>query len=202
MQKRLTDEQLCSIYRIPNPTLRSIKNKGADIYDARSVIAIIRNSTRKPDEWKDFFEVGDTDSHEYWKKEKTKEEVERLRLANAKSSGEMFDRVDGESVMVAWVSALKLSLAELLATLPPQLAGLDEAGVESRLADEFHKMQANLGDLESELWKKVYDKYSNGTADTPADGEGGGGGNTSTENNSQRVVPPKRQAGPRTRAKP
>lgn len=200
--KVISEEQLCTVYRLPQPTLRSIKNKGADIYDARSVIAVIRSTTRKPDEWKDFFESGDTDSHEYWKKEKTKEEVERLRLANAKSSGEMFDRVDGESVMVAWVSALNLSLAELLATLPPQLAGLDESGVEYRLSDEFHKMQSNLGDLESELWKKVYDKYSNGTADSPADGESGGSGNAAAKNNGKQLVPPKRQTSPRTRAKP
>jgi len=151
-----------------------MKARGADPSDARTVFAALRETTRKPDAWRDFFETGDQDSHDYWKKEKTKEEVERLRLANAKSAGDMFDRVDGEAVMVSWASALNLALAELKATLPPQMAGLDEASVEVRLDEEFRKLQENLSDLESQLWQKVYDKYRTGIEEAPADETSGG----------------------------
>ena len=151
MKRDITDEAYCDIYRLPVATMRGMKARGADPSDARTVFAALRETTRKPDSWREFFEVGDKDSHDYWKKEKTKEEVERLRLANAKSSGDMFDRVDGETVMVAWTSALNLALAEMKATLPPQLAGMDESSVDEMLDNEFRKLQENLSDLESQL---------------------------------------------------
>lgn len=146
------------------------------------------DSTRKPDSWKEFFETPDQDSHDYWKKEKTKEEVERLRLANAKSAGDMFDRVDGESVMVSWASALNLALAEMRATLPPQIAGLDEASVEARLEEEFRKMQENLSDLESQLWQKVYDKYRTGIEEAPPDEKGSGNRKAPAKKNGKPMV--------------
>jgi len=149
-----------------------------DVYDSRSIIRKIWSLRTKPPEWtslhSSLVKNEDEDSHDYWKKEKTKEEVERLRLANAKSAGDMFDRVDGEAVMVSWASALNLALSELKATLPPQIAGLDEATVEIRLDEEFRKLQENLSDLESQLWQKVYDKYRTGIEEAPADEASGG----------------------------
>lgn len=151
--------QLAMVYRISDATLKAFRQRGCDVTDAREVFRMLEKTTRKPDEWKDFFTETD-DSHENWKKEKTKEEVEGLRLKNAKASGEMFDKVDGERIQEAWASALKLALAERRATVPQLLAGKDEAWISDYMQEDDRKMEGNLSDLESGLWRQVYEQYS------------------------------------------
>ena len=151
--------QVAWVYRLPEATLKAFRQRGCDVFDAREVFETLEKTSRKPDEWKVFFESKD-DSHEHWKLQKTKEEVEGLRLKNAKASGEMFDKLDGERVQDAWASALQIALSERKATVPQLLAGKDEAWISEWMEDEDRKLLSELSDLESGLWKQVYEKYS------------------------------------------
>lgn len=200
MAREIPDEAYCEIYRLPGGTLRSLKAKGADPSDARTIFAGLIRTTRKPDAWREFFESSDQDTHEGLKKEKTREEVERLRLGNAKAKGDSFDRADGETIMVAWSSALNLALAEMRAMMPPQLVGLDESALEKRLDDDFRKLQSQLGDLDSELWRKVYDQYSSRIEESSADAKAGGNTDSPAQASGKPVVSRKREAdsGPRS----
>ena len=159
-RKPPSEHQLAEVYHLPVGTLRSMRQRGADVTDARSVFAMLMKTTRKPDEWKDFFASEDEDSHEYWKREKTKEEVEGLRLKNAKAAGEMFDRADGEKVKEQVAAAFKIGLAERRGTAPQILAGKEEAWISKWMDDADHELLTNLSDLESALWKEVFDQYA------------------------------------------
>ena len=147
------------IYRLPEATLKAFRQRGCDVFDARQVFETLEKTSRKPDEWKEYFENQD-DSHEYWKLQETKEKVEGLKLKNAKAAGEMFDKSDGERVQDAWASALQIALSERKATVPQILAGKDEAWISEWIEEEDRKLLAELSDLESGLWKQVYEKYS------------------------------------------
>ena len=94
--------------------------------------------------------------------------------ALAKAKGESFDRKDGESVMAAIASALTLRLTEFQAMIPPQLEGLDAAGIEVIIGAELRKVREDLADLESELWTRVYANYIPTNTETPADPKVGG----------------------------
>ena len=156
----LSENQLAEVYHLPINTLRSMRQRGADTYDARSVFKMLMKTTRKPDEWREFFASDDEDSHEYWKREKTKEEVEGLRLKNAKAAGEMFDRADGDRVQEQVAAAFKIGLSERRGTAPQVLAGKDEAWISHWMEEADHELLTNLSDLNSGLWKEVFDEYA------------------------------------------
>ena len=195
MEKRKppAETQLADLYRLPLGTIRLLRQRGCDIYDARDVVKFLKRTARKPSEWKDFFEEGD-DSHEYWKREKTKQEVEGLRLKNAKVSGEMFDKLDGESVQDAWAAALKIKLAERRATYPQLMAGKAEAWIADFVESEDRKMLEELSDLESGLWEQVFEKYAS-VEGTPADVAEGGNVEAASKTKRKRVVRSKRESG-------
>ena len=159
-RKPPSEEQLAAVYRVPLGTLRSMRTRGCDPTDARTVFAMLMKTTRKPDQWKDFFASEDEDSHEYWKREKTKEEVEGLRLKNSKAAGEMFDRVDGDRIMQQIAAAFKLGLSHRRGTSPQMLAGKDEAWIAEWTEEEDQKLLEELSDLGSALWKEVFDSYA------------------------------------------
>ena len=192
--------QIAALYRVPVQTLSSMRQRGCDVTDAREFFRALMKTTRKPDEWREFFAEADEDSHEHWKKQKTKEEVERLRLMNSKAGGEMFDRADGERIQEAWASALNLALAERQATAPQLLAGKDEAWIADWFEDENRKVRENLSDLESALWQQVYERYAK-TEESSVDGETGGKRPTQAKKDSKRVVRGKRKPSARSNAK-
>jgi len=196
------DEELCFLYKLPTQTLRGIRNKGGDLTDARSVVGMIRKTTRKPDTWRDFFEAEDETSHEYWKKEETKEKVKKLALANSLAEGEQFKREDVDGAKLALGSAFKLSLMEAKATLPPQLVGLTEAEIEKLLDAVFRKTLENMSDMSSTLWTQIIQKYArdeDGETDT---GKSDGGNAPEPGPDGKRVVPRKRAAGSRPSPEP
>lgn len=192
-RKPPTEQQLCDVYHVTRGQLQSLRTRGADIYDARSVLAFIKKAVRKPPEWKEVFNV-DEDSHEFWKKEKTKEEVERLRLANAKASGEMFDKEDGEKVQDAWAAALSIKLSERAATYPQLMAGKDEAWIADFVEGEDRRLREELSDLESGLWQQVFEKYAS-VEDTSAGQPAGGKAGPAAKADGQRVVRAERESG-------
>ena len=162
--RRITNVELAKIYSVSPAFLTEISQEGWNVLDARRVVERIITASKKiPAAWietKDkITKVSDDDSHENLRRLKTKGEVERLDLANAKASGAMFDRKDGDAVMAAWSSALVLALTEMAATLPPQLEGLGAASVELALQDAFDGMRNNLSNLASELWQKTFASY-------------------------------------------
>lgn len=192
--------QVAALYRIPVQTLSSMRQRGCDVMDAREFFRALMKTTRKPDEWREFFAEADDDSHEHWKKQKTKEEVERLRLMNSKAGGEMFDRADGERIQEAWGSALNLALAERQATAPQLLAGKDEAWIADWFEEENRKVRENLSDLESSLWESVYEQYAK-TEESSTNDEAGGKRPTQTKKDGKRMVRGKRQSGSGSNAK-
>lgn len=192
--KKFNSSELAAIYKISPNNLRTMSAKGVDIHDAREVVKDIKASSRKPESWAEFFTNPDDDSHEYWKLCKTREEVERLRLMNAKASGEMFDRADGERVQNAWASALNLALAERQATAPQLLAGKDEAWIADWIEDENRKLLEQLSDLESGLWEQVYDNYADNEG-TPTDEAEGEQPKAKAKANRKRMVRRERQSG-------
>ena len=204
MQPRdFSDEELCFLYRLPTQTLRGVRNKGGDVTDARSVIALIRKSTRKPDTWRDFFEGEDETSHEYWKKEETKEKVEKLRLQNSLIRGEQYKAEDVDAAKLALGSAFKLALMEAKSTLPPQLVGLTESEIEKLLDAVFRKTLENMSDLQSQMWTQIREKYARGDDNAGQDSEQGGGGNAAKPGpDSKRLVPRKRKTGSGSSAEP
>lgn len=189
--KTISDEIFASIYKVPEATLRGIRAKGGDPWDARSIVSLLRKTTRKPDTWVDFFKE-DEDSPEYWKKEKEKETVRGLRLKNSLAEGEQFKREDVDAATMQLGSAFKLALMEARAQLPPQLAGLDEAGVDRILDAEIRKILTNLSDLGSALWNQIREKYARGE-DNSQPGDGSDAAQPGP--NSQRLVSRKRAAG-------
>lgn len=162
--RRITNVELSKIYSVSPAFLTEISQEGWNVLDARRVVErIMAVSKKTPAAWVEtrdkITKVSDDDSHENLRRLKTKGEVERLELANAKASGAMFDRKDGDAVMAAWSSALVLALTEMSATLPPQLEGLAAANVEIALQDAFDGMRNNLSNLASELWRKTFASY-------------------------------------------
>ena len=204
MQPReFTDEELCFLYRLPTQTLRGIRNKGGDVTDARSVLALIRKSTRKPDTWRDFFEGEDETSHEFWKKEETKEKVDKLRLQNSLIRGEQYRAEDVDAAKLALGSAFKLGLMEAKSTLPPQLVGLTEAEIEKLLDAVFRKSLENMSDLQSQMWTQIREKYARSDDNTGSDTEQGGGGDEAKPGPvGKRLVSRKRQAGSGSSSEP
>lgn len=200
----MTLRELQAIHKIDYGLLGQWQKAGVDIESSVEVAMRAIKSRTPPTEWikvKDLLtQEADTDSHEYWKREKTKEEVERLRLMNSKAGGEMFDRSDGERIQEAWGSALNLALAERQATAPQLLAGKDEAWIADWFEEENRKIRENLSDLESALWQQVYERYAK-TEESSTDGETGGKRPTQAKKDGKRMVRGKRQSGSGTNAK-
>ena len=190
---KITEAQFLEIYKLPSQTLRGLKAKGGDPEDARTIFALLRQTTRKPDSWREFF-AEDEDSAEYWKKEKEKETVRGLRLKNSLTEGEQFRREDVDAAKMALGSAFKLALMEAQSQMPPQLAGLDEAGVEKILSEGFAKILGQLSDLSSSMWQSILKKYANDEDSQP----GGGGHEAESAHAGKPVVSRKRAAGSRS----
>lgn len=70
-----------------------------------------------------------------------------------------FDRADGELIQEAWGSALNMALAERQATVPQLLGGKEEAWIADWMEKADRKLQADLSDLESGLWREVLCSY-------------------------------------------
>lgn len=201
MPKKFSNADYCQIYRIPESTLRGLREKGADPSDARTVFAALRKTTRKPDTWREFFSGGDgeEDSKEFWQKREIQEKVRKLELANALVEGEQFLREDVDAANMQLGTAFKLALMEAQSQLPPQLAGLDEAGVERVLTAEFRRILGNMSDLSSALWNKIREKYEKGESESDP-GSGDGSNEAEPGPKRKRVVRGKRSAGARSRA--
>lgn len=167
---------MAEIYRLEPGLLSRWQKEGIDIFDARRV-ALRAISSRTPAkgwvEVKDELFSDDEQSHEFWKREKTKEEVEGLRLKNAKIAGEMFDKGDGDKVQDAWATALQLALAERKATYPQLMAGKDEAWIADFVEGEDRELLVKLADLESGLWQQVFEKYAGLEGPSPDEAKGG-----------------------------
>jgi hypothetical protein len=196
--KEISIKSLAEIHRISDVKLGQYHKQGVDIWDTREVIKKIWNQRSKPPEW--VAAIGaltaeDDTSHEYWKKEETKEKVKKLALANSLAEGEQFKREDVDGAKLALGSAFKLSLMEAKATLPPQLVGLAEAEIEKLLDSVFRKTLENLSDMSSVLWTQIIQKYAR-DEDTESDtGKGDNGNASEPRSDGKRVVPRKRPAG-------
>ena len=178
----VTLQTLEEIHKVSFEKLSIWKKQGVDIYDSRAIISKIQSLRRVPPTWAAtwnlLFKAADEDSHDYWKREKTKEEVEKLRLQNSKLAGEMFDRQDGEKIQQLWAATLATVLAEKQGTWPQVLAGKSEAEIEEYLAGQMHDIRENLSDLESAAWQETFDRYAGigeGLEESPAVGAKGKG---------------------------
>ena len=194
------------IHRVSFGHLAKWEKEGVNVRDTRQVVAKIWNLQRKPPERVEAFtrlaEGESDDTHEGWKKKKTMAEVALKEVALAKARGDTFDRADGEQVMASWIAALNLALIELQAMIPPQLEGLDAAGIEIRIGAEIQKIRENLGNLNSELWNNVYDNYLSGHEEPSADEAGGGNRKATAKTERVKVVRKKREASPRAGTEP
>lgn len=203
--RELTIRNLADIYRISDVKLGAYQNQGVDIRDAREVVKKIWSHRSKPPEWQDTIAnltAEDESSHEYWKKEETKEKVNKLRLQNSLIEGEQFKREDVDAATMALGSAFKLALMEAKSVLPPQLVGLTEAEIEKLLDGVFRRTLENMSDLSSSTWTQIKEKYARGEDAGQDSGPGGTGNATEPGSNGKPVVPRKRKAGSRTRAQP
>jgi hypothetical protein len=201
--KGISIRQLAEIHRISSVHLAKYQSQNVDIWDSRAVVRKLWKGRTKPPEWQELIDeltTEDESSHEYWKKEETKERVKKLQLANSLAEGEQFKREDTDAANMALGSAFKLSLMEAKATLPPQLVGLAEAEIEKLLDSVFRKMLEDMSDLGSQLWTQIKDKYARGEDAGPDPIAGGSGDAPQPGSNGKPVVPRKRAA--RSRARP
>lgn len=199
MSKGLSIAALSPIYRVAEKNLGKWQAEGLDVYDAREVVRKIWKGRTKPPEWdRTFGELtagAGEDTKEYWQKEKLKEDAEWGRIRNAKARGECFDRADGEAAQLALSSAFKLALAEMEATLPPILAGMDEAGISEKLSEKYRELLEHLADDSSALWEEIYSKYATGDESESAQPAGAVGAKAKAEGKRQRGVRAQRAIG-------
>ena len=203
--KEITIRNLADIYRISDVKLGQYQHQGVDIRDAREVVKKIWSHRSKPPEWQDAIAnltAEDETSHEYWKKEETKEKVNKLRLQNSLIEGEQFKREDVDAATMALGSAFKLALMEAKSVLPPQLVGLTEAEIEKLLDGVFRRTLENMSDLSSSTWTQIKEKYARGEDAGQDSGSGGAGDAPKPGSDGKPVVPRKRASGSRTRAQP
>lgn len=181
----LSLRDLEEVHRVSHSHLAKWQKEGVDVYDSRSIARKIWSLRRRPPEWIEVYDSlmksADDDSHEGLKRQKTKEEVEKLKIQNAKAKGDSFDRQDGEAVMASWIAALKLAHTEMIAMCPPQLVGLTESQIETFLSDSFRDMMTNLSDLQSQLWQEVYEHYITECEEPPANDAGSESDQAATE---------------------
>lgn len=201
--------ELEGIHKVSFSHLAKWAAEGVDVRDTRELVKKIWSLRTKPPEWVEAFskaaEDEDDNTHEGWKKRKTMAEARLKETQLAKAQGDSFDRKDGEAVMASWIAALALAHVEMEAMLPPQLEGLDAAGIQERIKSEFRKVRSQLSDLSSVLWEKVYENYASGNsgyAATPDDAEGGPTGQAAAEPDSEPVVRKARKAGSRSGSEP
>lgn len=193
--KELTIRNLADIYRISDVKLGQYQHQGVDIKDAREVVKKIWHQRSKPPEWQDTISnltAEDEGSHEYWKKEETKEKVNKLRLQNSLIEGEQFKREDVDAATMALGGAFKLALMEAKAVLPPQLVGLTEAEIEKLLDGVFRRTLENMSDLSSSTWAQIKEKYARGEDAGQDSGSGSAGDATKPGSNGKSMVPRKR----------
>ena len=203
--KKISIRNLAEIHRISDVKLGQYAAQGVDIWDSRAVIKKLWFQRLKPPEWTALIgdlTAEDETSHDYWKKEETKEKVNKLRLQNSLIEGEQFKREDVDAATMALGSAFKLALMEAKSVLPPQLVGLTEAEIEKLLDGVFRRTLENMSDLSSSTWTQIKEKYARG------EDAGQDSGSSSTSDaaqsgpNGKPVVPRKRKASSRTGAKP
>lgn len=203
--KEITIFKLAEIHRISHTKLAQYHQQGVDVWDSRAVVKKLWSQRSKPPEWASLIDdltAEDETSHEYWKKEETKEKVNKLRLQNSLIEGEQFKREDVDAATMALGSAFKLALMEAKSVLPPQLVGLNEAEIEKLLDGVFRRTLENMSDLSSSAWTQIKEKYARGEDAGQDSGPGGTGNATEPGSNGKPVVPRKRSAGSRTRAEP
>jgi hypothetical protein len=197
-KNKLTLRDLAAIHNIDFGLLGKWQKEGVDINNSTQVAIRAIKSKSPPSSWvgvKDcLVQNANEDSHEHWKLQKTKEEVESLRLKNAKAAGQMFDKSDGERIQEAWASALKSKLAERRATAPPVLAGKDEAAIYSWFEREDDELLTELSDLESGLWRQVDEKNMQ-IDEASVDDEEGGIAQAAATGKPKRLVRKKRVSG-------
>lgn len=202
--KEVSIRTLAEIYRISDVKLGQYQKQGVDIWDAREVIRKMWNQRTKPPEWAEVISAlaaEDETSHEYWKREETKEKVNKLRLQNSLIEGEQFKREDVDAATMALGSAFKLALMEAKSTLPPQLVGLTEAEIEKLLDAVFRKTLSDLSDLSSTAWTQIKAKYAN-SDDRQDSGSGGAGDASKPGPDGKPVVQRQRKAGSGASAEP
>jgi hypothetical protein len=203
--KEISIRNLAEIHRISDVKLGQYANQGVDIWDSRAVIKKLWTQRVKPPEWTALFDeltAEDESSHEYWKKEETKEKVNKLRLQNSLIEGEQFKREDVDAATMALGSAFKLALMEAKSVLPPQLVGLTEAEIEKLLDGVFRRTLENMSDLSSSTWTQIKEKYARGEDAGQDSGSGSTGDASKPGSDGKSVVPRKRKAGSRTRPEP
>lgn len=196
--KEISIRNLAEIHRVSDVILGKYQAQGVDIWDTRAVFKKLWSQRTKPPEWRELIHeltAEDESSHEYWKKEETKERVKKLQLANSLAEGEQFKREDTDAANMALGSAFKLALMEAKATLPPQLVGLTEAEIEKLLDGVFRKTLENMSDLRSQLWTQIKDKYARGEDARQDSIESGSGDAAKPGPDGKQVVPRKRKAG-------
>lgn len=195
--KSISIRNLAEIHRISDVKLGEYHAQGCDVWDSRAVVRKIWFQRQKPPEWRALFDEltkEDENSHDYWKKEETKEKVNKLRLQNSLIEGEQFRREDVDAATMALGSAFKLALMEAKSTLPPQLVGLTEAEIEKLLDAVFRKTLEDLSDLSSAMWNQIKAKYANND-DGSDSGSGGAGDASKPGPKRKRVVSRQREAG-------
>lgn len=201
--KEISIRNLAEIHRVSDVKLGQYVNQGCDIWDTRAVVRKIWFQRQKPPEWQALFDEltkEDENSHDYWKKEETKEKVNKLRLQNSLIEGEQFKREDVDAATMALGSAFKLALMEARSVLPPQLVGLTEAEIEKLLDAVFRRTLENMSDLSSSTWTQIKEKYARGEDAGQDIGPGGTGDAPEPGSNGKRVVSRKRAPGSRTSA--
>lgn len=160
-----------AIHHVSNSVLSRYRREGIDVHDSRSIVEKIFSLRVKPPEWIATFDAiagpADSNSTHYQRLRKLKAEAVKIELHNDRAKGDSYAKADCEAIQLAWSAALNLGFTEMLAMLPPQLAGLDESGLEKRLSEEFRKLQTHLSDLESELWEKIYQQFNTRQSDEP-----------------------------------
>lgn len=153
---------LAETHHISDSVLSRWRTSGVDVTDSREVVRKIWKARTKPPGWKSLFDEltrsTDDDSKEALQRRKLLAEAERIELANSVAKGEYFPREDVDAANWSFGTAVKMKLAELEATLPPQLAGLDEVGVAKVLHESYFRMLSELSDLDSALWVEVMAK--------------------------------------------
>lgn len=161
----ITIAQLVKIYGIPAQVLGKWRQEGLEVDNAFEVMTYLwKRAQVKPGKWQQFFDnvlgKDEEDTKEYLQKEKLKKEIERLTIANSQAKGETFPRSEGEYVMLAIASVLKMALEERNSTWPSIFAGKSEDAIFEQLKEENYTLLENISDEANKLWTKIYERQS------------------------------------------
>ena len=105
--------------------------------------------------------------------EKTREEIEKLRLHNGQKRGDLIPFIQVEAFMVGIVSAAKGEARRLELELPPKVQGLDLAEITPVVIEQLDRVFGTLADLAGNLpTLKADAKKTANDADDDASGGG------------------------------